>query len=77
MKSLKVTSNGRITIPAALRKKHNLTPGRKVIFRVTEEGIVVIPLATVVDIRANIGFLGWKGKLLKSLMDEKKIEREL
>jgi hypothetical protein len=43
----------------------------------TEDGVRIIPLATPEEIRANIGFLGMKGKLLKSLMEEKKIEREL
>lgn len=75
MKFSKLTTNGRITIPAPLRKKYGLTPGRRVKFEITENGIEIIPLATAEEIRANIGFLGIKGKLLKSLMDEKKIER--
>lgn len=75
MKFVKLTTQGRVTIPAPLRKKYGLTPGRQV---------EIIPLATPAEIRANIGFLGMtslepgkKGKLLKSLMEEKKREREL
>jgi len=77
MKIYKLTINGLITIPARLRKKYGLTPGRKVKFEPIEDGIKIIPLATPEEIRANIGFLGMKGKMLKSLMEEKKIEREL
>jgi hypothetical protein len=48
-KFTKLTSNGRITLPAKLR---------------TEE------------IKANAGFLGMKGILLKALMKEKGLEKE-
>lgn len=77
MKFSKLTTNGRVTIPAPLRKKYGLTPGRHVKFEIAEGGVRIIPLATAEEIRANIGFLGMKGKLLKSLMNEKRIEREL
>jgi bifunctional DNA-binding transcriptional regulator/antitoxin component of YhaV-PrlF toxin-antitoxin module len=66
MKLAKVTTRGRETIPASLRKKYKLTPGIK-----------VIPLVTHEEIKANIGFLGTKGKLLRVLTTVKKIEREL
>jgi len=71
MKFARLTTNGRVTIPAPLRKKYALTPGRKVKFETTTDGIRVIPLATPQEIKANIGFLGTKGKLLKSLMKGK------
>jgi len=77
MKTLKLTSNGRITIPTAIRKKYNLTPRRKVKLKVTEEGIVITPITTVEEIRVNAGLLGIKGKMLESLMEEKNFEREL
>lgn len=77
MKLVKVTANGRVTIPAALRKKYRLHPGRKVKFEANNDRIEIIPLVTPEDIKANIGFLGTKGKLLKSLMEEKRFEREL
>ncbi|MBE0570515.1 MAG: AbrB/MazE/SpoVT family DNA-binding domain-containing protein [Ignavibacteriaceae bacterium] len=66
MKLAKVTTRGRVTIPTSLRKKHKLTPGIKVNSLVTHE-----------EIKANIGFLGTKGKFLKALMREKKFECEL
>jgi AbrB family looped-hinge helix DNA binding protein len=78
MKFSRVTTNGRVTIPAPLRKKYGLTPGRRVRFEIAKDGVKIIPLATAEDIRATIGFPGMKGKsLLKSMMEEKKIEREL
>ncbi len=74
MKLAKVTSNGRITIPTELREKYNLNPGRRVNFETIEDGILIIPLVTPEEIKANIGFLGTKGKFLKALMKEKKRE---
>lgn len=83
MKLAKVTINGRITLPAKLRKKYGLNPGGKIKFEVTEDGIRIIPLVTKEEIQANIGFLGTtsqrpgkKGKLLKVLMEEKGLEKE-
>ena len=67
----KVTTKGRVTVPASLRKKYKLTPGRKVKFETVDEGILLTPLVTAEEIKANIGFLGTKGKLHKSLMKEK------
>jgi AbrB family looped-hinge helix DNA binding protein len=83
MKLVKLTTNGRVTIPAPLRKKYELHPGRKVNFVLAEDGIQIIPLGTPEEIQANIGFLGAtsqrpgkKGKLLKALMKEKGLEKE-
>lgn len=73
----KLTTNGRVTIPAELRKKYNLNPGTRVNFVADEDGILIIPV-THETIRTNVGSLGIKGKsLVKALMEEKKIEREL
>ena len=75
MKLGKVTTKGRVTIPLSLRKKYRLTPRRKVRFEPIEDGIKIIPLATPKEIEVNIGFLGTNVKLLKTLMDEKKKDR--
>lgn len=84
MKTARVTTNGRVTIPAALRKKYGFYPGRKLRFwhsrsfgRNAEDGIRIIPLASAEEIRTYAGSLGLKGKILKSLMKEKKREREI
>jgi AbrB family looped-hinge helix DNA binding protein len=76
MKLFKVTSGGRVTIPAKLRQKYNFKPGTRVNFVVEGDGIKMIPL-TKETIKDNAGFLKMRGKLLKSLMEEKKREREL
>ncbi len=62
MKTIKTIKNGRVTIPAKLREKYNLTPGRKVKFEITEDAIKIIPLVTPEKVIANIGFLGSKEK---------------
>lgn len=77
MYKIRVTTKGRITIPAMIRKKYGLTPGREVKFAENDDGIRIIPLVTPKEIRSNIGFLGTGGKLLKALMEEKRREREL
>jgi AbrB family looped-hinge helix DNA binding protein len=76
MKILKIKSNGSLTIPARLRKKYGLHAERKVKFEITEDGIKIIPLVTSEEIKANIGFLGTKGKLLKALMGEQNFEKK-
>jgi AbrB family looped-hinge helix DNA binding protein len=83
MKTVKVTTNGRVTIPALLRKKYGLYPGRKVKFELAEDGIRLIPLVTLEEVNPKIGFLGTtsqrpgkKGKLLIALMEEKRLEKE-
>lgn len=77
MNTYRFTTRGRITIPFEIRKKYKLTPGRCVGFKVIKGGIKIIPLATPEEIKVNVGILGMKGKLLKSFMKEKKMEREL
>ena len=76
MKISKVTSGGRVTIPAELRKKHKLTPGTRVNLYEERNGIKIIPI-TPETIKSNAGILGMKGKMLKSLTEEKMREREL
>lgn len=71
MKIVKVTNNGRITLPTELWKKYGLYAGRKVKFEACEDGFKIIPLVTKEEIKANVGFLGTKGKLLKVLREEK------
>jgi len=75
MKILIITSGGRITIPASLRQKYNLKPGSRVNLSAEKDGIKIVLLATPEEIKANAGFLGTKGKLLKSLIEEKREKR--
>lgn len=76
MESSKVTSKGQLVIPSKLRKKYKIRSGTRVNFIEESDGIKMMPV-TAEFIRANAGFLGTKGKLLKALMEEKKTEREL
>ena len=71
-----VTSKGQLVIPAKLRRKFGIKAGTRVNFFEEEDGIKIIPVTAEI-IKANKGFLDTGGKLLKSLMEEKKTEREL
>lgn len=68
----KVLEKGQIVIPKEARKKANISPGDKVEVRVTEEGIIILPIRkTYTD-----SFMGLvKGKLsleeLENLYAEK------
>ena len=42
--SRKVDANGRVTIPAELRKQLGLTPGTRVVFRVRRDVIYIMSL---------------------------------
>lgn len=77
MKIAKVTTKGRISIPSEIRKKHQLYTGRKVGFEISENRLLIFPLASAEEIRANNGSLGLTGKMLKSLREEKIRERQL
>jgi AbrB family looped-hinge helix DNA binding protein len=71
-----VTTKGQLVIPSKLRKRFGIQPGTRVNFFEEKDGIKIIPV-TVDTIETNIGFMKTDGKLLKSLMEEKKKEREL
>lgn len=75
METSVVTVKGQIVIPSKMRKKYSIKNGTKVHFYEEEDGIRIVPV-TPEMIEKNFGFLGTKGKLLKALMEEKKIERE-
>ncbi len=71
-----VTTKGQLVIPSKLRRKFGIKPGTRVNFYEEEDGIKLIPITPEV-VKANIGFLGKEGDLLKALLEEKKKEREL
>lgn len=71
-----VTTKGQIVIPAEIRKKYGIEVGTKIRFDVEDGEIKLIPITEEV-IKSNIGMLKSKGKLLKVLLKEKEIEREL
>ncbi|MDZ7625520.1 MAG: hypothetical protein U5J96_13890 [Ignavibacteriaceae bacterium] len=92
MKFSRLTTNGRITLPASCGKGRTLSRKESKI-EADDNGIKIIPLVTMEEVEENIGFLGTtsqrppggedvgflgtKGRLLKFLMKEKLWEREL
>ncbi len=71
-----VTTKGQVVIPVKIRNKYGIKSGTKIQF-VEDNGEIKLYPITEDIIDANIGALGTKGKLLKKLMAEKKIERNL
>jgi AbrB family looped-hinge helix DNA binding protein len=56
-----VTSKSMVTIPSAIRRKYSLRQGSKVEFVETEDGIFVVPVKTLKELR---GAAGKRSKLL-------------
>lgn len=76
METSVVTSKGQIVIPVKIRRRLGIANGTKVAFVESEGKIMLQPLDK--NYFNNLaGILGEKGKMLKSLMDDKKKEREL
>ena len=71
-----VTVKGQVVIPSTLRRKYGIKKGTKVLFFDQNGEIRLLPL-TGDSIDANVGFLQTRGRLLKALHKEKKLEREL
>lgn len=46
-----VTEKGTVTIPAEIRKRHNLKKGSKVKFIDTEKGALIVPVVSLSDLR--------------------------
>ena len=76
MESSIVTTKGQVVIPAKIRRKYGIKIGTKIQFEEKNGEIIILPLTEEI-IDKNIGFLGTKGKLLRKLMAEKKIESKL
>ena len=51
MLSHTVTEKGTVTIPAEIRRKHNLKKGSKVKFIETEQGALIVPVLSLADLR--------------------------
>ena len=73
-----VTAKGQIVIPSKLRRKYGIKKGTKVSVSDRDGQIVIQPLTDeyIRSIRGIARTWG-KGNLLKTLMEEKKREREL
>ena len=76
METAVVTTKGQIVIPVKIRRRYGIKNGSKVAFIEQEGKLIVQPLDK--DYFNNLaGILGEKGKMLRSLMEDKKKEREL
>jgi len=67
---VKVTNKGMITIPAKLRKKHNIKDGDKVAVIEDENGIRLVKLGDLDELRK----LSYNSKELKKMMEESRKE---
>ena len=71
-----VSKDGRVVIPAAIREKYRIRKGMRVAF-LEEGGKLFIEIVNKEYFDRFAGILGKNGKALKSLMEDKKREREL
>jgi AbrB family looped-hinge helix DNA binding protein len=72
----KVTAKGQIVIPSKLRQKYNIKNGTRIQFYEKNGEICLLPVTPEI-IDKNFGFIGTRGILLKALMKEKDIERNI
>lgn len=71
-----VTVKGQIVVPAKIRRKFGIKKGTKVAFIEQNGKLMIQPLDK--DYFENLaGILGTEGDMLRSLMEDKKREREL
>jgi len=71
-----VTVKGQIVVPAKIRKKFGIKKGTKIAFIEQNNKLIIQPLDKSY-FEALAGMLGTEGDMLKSLMEDKKQEREL
>ena len=71
-----VTVKGQVVVPANIRRKFGIKKGTKIAF-IEQNGKLIIQPLDKNYFESLAGILGTDGKMLKSLMDDKKREREL
>jgi len=71
-----VTTKGQIVIPSKLRHRHKIKKGTRVCFIENGRDIIIRPI-TDEYIEGLKGSLRTAGKAVKTLLEEKKKEREL
>ncbi len=71
-----VTVKGQVVIPARMRKRFGIRRGARVAF-IEEKGRLLLQPLDKDYFESMAGILGTEGKVLKSLMEDKKREREL
>lgn len=76
METSVVTIKGQIVIPSKIRRRFGIKSGTRIHFIEEKNEIRIVPITKEL-IKSNFGILGTKGRLLKTLKEEKKKEREL
>lgn len=76
MDKVVVTVKGQVVIPSRLRRRFGIKKGTQV-YLYEREGEIILKPITDEYIRTMAGMTGTKGRLLKTLMEEKAKEREL
>ena len=76
METSVVTIKGQIVVPVKIRRKFGIKKGTRIAF-VEQNGKLMIQPLDKSYFESLSGILGTKGKMLKSLMEDKKREREL
>jgi AbrB family looped-hinge helix DNA binding protein len=71
-----VTTKGQIVVPSRIRKKFGIKKGTKIAF-IEKDGKLILQPLNKNYFLSLAGILGTNGKVLKSLMEDKKREREL
>jgi AbrB family looped-hinge helix DNA binding protein len=71
-----VTTGGRIVIPARIRQEFGIKKGTKILF-VERDGKLIIQPLNKRYFLSIAGILGTNGDILKSMMEDKKMERRL
>lgn len=76
METSVVTSKGQIVIPVKIRRKYGMKSGTKVAI-IEQEGKLILQPLDKNYFNKLAGIMDEKGKMLQSLMEDKKKEREL
>lgn len=71
-----ITTKGQVVIPAALRKKYNITPETKLMITDDEGRIIIQPIDAQAIIESLRGCLADGPDLLKELLDERAKDKE-
>ena len=76
METSVVTLKGQIVVPVKIRRKFGIKKGTRVAF-IEQNGKLMIQPLDKSYFESLAGILGTGGKMMKSLMEDKKKEREL
>lgn len=76
METSVVTQKGQVVIPVKIRRRFDIKLGTKIAFLEDNGKIIIQPLDKNY-FKSLSGALGLKGKMLESLLEDKKKEKEL